>query len=183
MFKVTNLKDKLPNNSTISASDCGGLKRPKVKLSLWSMIFSGGLGIARNLSFGFWKIATLQYSTTFKEIHLLSLLSQQKKFSFLLCHNKYLRQNQSLLASKPIFHLILFALSNTNNNNMNNLIRLCILGIGILSWISKIKTKYLQGILLLHQIMLHNDFETLLAMSVFLFSLFQSLLLIFKKFF
>ena len=83
MFKVTNLKDKLPNNSTISASDCGGLKRPKVKLSLWSMIFSGGLGKARNLSFVFWKIATLQYSTTFKEIHLLSLLSQQKFFIFI----------------------------------------------------------------------------------------------------
>ena len=82
MFKVTNLKDKLPNNSTISASDCGGLKRPKVKLSLCCMIFSGGLGIARNLSFGFWKIATLQNSTTFKEIHLLSLLSQQKSFHF-----------------------------------------------------------------------------------------------------
>ena len=60
MFKVTNLKDKLPNNSTISASDCGGLKRPKVKLSLCCMIFSGGLGKARNLSFVFWKIATLQ---------------------------------------------------------------------------------------------------------------------------
>ena len=104
MFKVTNLKDKLPNNSTISASDCGGLKRPKVKLSLWSMIFSGGLGIARNLSFGFWKITTLQYSTTFKEIHLLSLLSQQKKvFIFIVSEQVYLRQTQVYLPLNPFF--------------------------------------------------------------------------------
>ena len=104
MFKVTNLKDKLPNNSTISASDCGGLKRPKVKLSLWSMIFSGGLGIARNLSFGFWKITTLQYSTTFKEIHLLSLLSQQKKvFIFIVSQQVYLRQTQVYLPLNPFF--------------------------------------------------------------------------------
>ena len=104
MFKVTNLKDKLPNNSTISVSDCGGLKRPKVKLSLWSMIFSGGLGIARNLSFGFWKITTLQYSTTFKEIHLLSLLSQQKKvFIFIVSQQVYLRQTQVYLPLNPFF--------------------------------------------------------------------------------
>ena len=104
MFKVTNLKDKLPNNLTISASDCGGLKRPKVKLSLWSMIFSGGLGIARNLSFGFWKITTLQYSTTFKEIHLLSLLSQQKKvFIFIVSQQVYLRQTQVYLPLNPFF--------------------------------------------------------------------------------
>ena len=104
MFKVTNLKDKLPNNSTISASDCGGLKRPKVKLSLWSMIFSGGLGIARNLSFGFWKITTLQYSTTFKEIHLFSLLSQQKKvFIFIVSEQVYLRQTQVYLPLNPFF--------------------------------------------------------------------------------
>ena len=81
------------------------------------MIFSGGLGIARNLSFGFWKITTLQYSTTFKEIHLLSLLSQQKKVFIFIVSEQVPKTNPNLLASKPIFHLILFALSNTNSNN------------------------------------------------------------------